>query len=81
MSEKYKRLIAERLQRRIYGVSNIDLNTYADGILFNWHNQKYRTNGFTVSDIGRDGKPYDFDTPQSILIAAIIRQPNWSKTP
>lgn len=81
MREREKKLLAQRLHRRIVGVSHIDLDTYPDGIIFNWHNQKYSTNGFDVSDIGRDGRPYDFDTPQSILLAAIIRQPKWTCNP
>ena len=81
MSEKEKQLLAERLHRRIGGVSNVDVSAYPDGIIFNWHNQKYRTNGVTVDDIDRDGNPYVFDTPESILLAAIIQQPRWTRTP
>ena len=81
MSEREKQLLAARLRRRVGDVSNVDVSAYPDGIIFNWHNQKYRTDGVTVDDIDRNGKPYAFDTPESFLLAAIIQQPRWTRNP
>lgn len=80
MTEQEKKHFVRLLLRLPNRVARIDTESDPSAVHFTWSNQTYRYDGSVIRDWdGRLNAVYSFETSESMLIQAIIRQPRWTK--